>query len=303
MQKITLLLLLLIAPLLGLAQSTAQYSVTFESTWSQATHPHSSGSLPATAHWSRLVGATHNDNVTFFEVGGLATAGIEDVAESGNNTVFFTEVADAIADNYANQEINGPALATAAGSVSIDLIETTSDYPLLTLVSMVAPSPDWIIGVNSLSLLDSEGAWIEEITVVLYPYDAGTDSGLDYTAPNMDTDPQEPISNIQGVVPFSSEPLGTLTISLEGILSVDDNSLQSISMSPNPATDHLNLQVPNADVEIVSVYSALGQLVYQQNMNGRTNLTMDLSNFKSGVYLVNMLTADGQTVVRKLVKR
>lgn len=303
MKKTTLLLILTLISQLGWSQSTAQYSVSFESTWSQATHPHSSGSLPATAHWSRLVGATHNDNITFFELGGLATAGLEDVAEQGNNVQFFNEVASAISAGDANLQIEGPALATAAGAVSIDLIETTSDYPLLTLVSMIAPSPDWIIGINSISLLDSEGNWIDEIVIDLYPYDAGTDSGPDYSSPNMDTDPQDPISNLQGVMPFSTAPMGTLTLSLEGILAVDELALENVSMSPNPATDLLMLQFPQAEFDRVAIYSALGQQVIARRINGQQDLVLDISKLKSGVYLVHLQSTQGQTVVRKLVKR
>lgn len=303
MKKTTLLLILTLISQLGWSQSTAQYSVSFESTWSQATHPHSSGSLPATAHWSRLVGATHNDNITFFELGGLATAGLEDVAEQGNNVQFFNEVASAISAGDANLQIEGPALATAAGAVSIDLIETTSDYPLLTLVSMIAPSPDWIVGINSISLLDSEGNWIDEIVIDLYPYDAGTDSGPDYSSPNMDTDPQDPISSLQGVTPFSTAPMITLTISLEGILSVDELALENVSMSPNPATDLLMLQFPQAEFDRVAIYSALGQQVIARRINGQQDLVLDISKLKSGVYLVHLQSTQGQTVVRKLVKR
>lgn len=303
MKKTTLLLILTLISHLGWSQSTAQYSVSFESTWSQATHPHSSGSLPATAHWSRLVGATHNDNITFFELGGLATVGLEDVAEQGNNVQFFNEVASAISTGDANQQIEGPALATAAGAVSIDLIETTSDYPLLTLVSMIAPSPDWIVGINSISLLNSEGNWIEEIVIDLYPYDAGTDSGLDYSSPNMDTDPQDPISSLQGVMPFSTAPMGTLTISLEGILSVDELALENVSLSPNPATDLLMLQFPQAEFDRVAIYSALGQQVIARRIVGQQDLELDISELKSGVYLVHLQSTQGQTVVRKLVKR
>jgi hypothetical protein len=42
---------------------------------------------------------------------------------------------------------------------------------------MVAPSPDWFAGINSLSLCRN-GAWIDGETVELADvYDAGTDSG------------------------------------------------------------------------------------------------------------------------------
>jgi hypothetical protein len=78
---------------------------------------------------------------------------------------------------------------------------------------MIAPSPDWFIGVNSLTLFEN-GSFVEEKTVILYAYDAGTDSGTTYTSPDLPTEPPEPIFLIEGY-PFFYEgelvPLGTFT--------------------------------------------------------------------------------------------
>ena len=52
-------------------QSTAIYDITFTSTWNSTDH----GTLPGNAHWSDLVGAKHNSNVTFLEMGAMATTG------------------------------------------------------------------------------------------------------------------------------------------------------------------------------------------------------------------------------------
>ncbi|MCZ6595238.1 MAG: hypothetical protein O6943_10045, partial [Bacteroidetes bacterium] len=64
MKKSFLLLLSIsLFSIYSFAQSEATYSVTFTSNWTQTAHPHSSGNLPGNAHWSKLVGATHNDQV------------------------------------------------------------------------------------------------------------------------------------------------------------------------------------------------------------------------------------------------
>ena len=55
-------------------------------------------------------------------------------------------------------------------------IEVDSDFPFVTLVSMIGPTPDWFVGVSALSLRD-KGAWVETLSVDLFPYDAGSDSG------------------------------------------------------------------------------------------------------------------------------
>ena len=51
------------------------------------------------------------------------------------------------------------------------------DSPLVTHVSMIAPSPDWFVGVNSLSLLEG-GSFMSSVVIQLFAYDAGTDSGV-----------------------------------------------------------------------------------------------------------------------------
>ena len=57
-------------------------------------------------------------------------------------------------------------------------IELTADAmnDQLTVISMVAPSPDWFSGVASLDLCNhNTGEWKDSITMDLKAYDAGTD--------------------------------------------------------------------------------------------------------------------------------
>ncbi|WP_419165905.1 spondin domain-containing protein [Candidatus Palauibacter sp.] len=188
------------------AATTATYRVAFEATWSAATHP---TNFPGGAHFSPLIGAVHNDSVTFWALDGTATPGIESMAETGGTSTLAAEI---------RAEIPAPALAVingsgirSPGSTTIQAITLREDFPLVTLVTMIAPSPDWFVGVSGLSLRNEEGSWVEELQVVLYPLDAGTDSGPAYTSANDDTQPKEPIRGLKGERPFSDEPIGTFT--------------------------------------------------------------------------------------------
>jgi hypothetical protein len=44
------------------------------------------------------------------------------------------------------------------------------------------PTPDWIVGVSGLNLCNRDCTWAEQKVVDLYPWDAGTDSGISYMA-------------------------------------------------------------------------------------------------------------------------
>jgi hypothetical protein len=78
---------------------------------------------------------------------------------------------------------------------------------------MLAPSPDWFVGVSALNML-RENAWADEMVVELHPYDARTDSGTTYEARDADTVSPVPISRIDGPplrVGATVPPVGTFT--------------------------------------------------------------------------------------------
>jgi hypothetical protein len=191
------------------AAATARYRITFEATWSAASHP---DAFPASPHFSPLVGATHSSTAVFWEPGRTATAGIEAMAEEGSTSPLDTEVQAAIAAGAAEGLIRGEGLSRSPGTTSVEF-QIGRDHPLVTLVAMVAPSPDWFVGVHGLSLVEN-GDWVSEKTVTLAPYDAGTDSGLSYLSPNADTMPREPVRRIEGA-PLASggtvAPMGIFT--------------------------------------------------------------------------------------------
>ena len=226
-RSLTCLLALAAVPAVAQAQSIATYRVSFEATWSEATHP---VSFPPRPHFSPLVGATHNADAALWEEGALASAGIESMAETGRTSTLLAEVDLLIADGSAGTSLLGGAVSTSPGMTAMT-VETSSEYPLLSLVTMIAPSPDWFVGTQSLSLRDDDG-WIQVIEYELWPYDSGTDSGTTYTSPNFDTNPAEPIANISGEFPFTGTPsLGRFIIrliSIECMAELDGDGVLTI---------------------------------------------------------------------------
>lgn len=183
--------------------SVASYTVTFNSTWSATTHP---VGFPTSAHYSALIGATHSDRVVFWREGQLASPGIQAMAELGSKTPLSDEIAAAVAAGDAQHELSGAGLRPTPGVVSLDF-QISDAHPLVTLVTMIAPSPDWFVGVADLPLLVSD-RWADSLTVGLRGWDAGTDDGTTYTAMNAPTTPHVAITRLEdgpfevgGVVP------------------------------------------------------------------------------------------------------
>jgi hypothetical protein len=284
-----------------LAQTqNASYSVTFQGTWSNSTHP--IANFPTNAHWSDLIGATHNSNIVFVAPGTLATTGIENVAETGINTVFNQEIQNAIMAGNADVAIDQPFASSSPTSSASVTITVHKDFPLLSLASMIAPSPDWMIQVNSLSFIDTNGDWIPSIVMDLYPYDAGTEDGNTYSFGNPATAPQQPIVSLQNVAPFSNEKVGTLTISLLS-LGRDDFSTQApIYISTTIATK--SIQIHNSSLENIQqieVYDSLGTMVKQFKITTKKDVyNFSFPTLENGLYFVKLRSENGITTKKIL---
>ena len=141
----------------------------------------------------------------------MASAGVEGVAELGNTGTFKSEIK---ANMNAVAVIEKSLPSGGTPTATVDFTVTTA-HPLVTLLTMIAPSPDWFVGVSGLSLLDAQGDWLAAHTVDLFPYDAGTEEGTEFSLSNAATSPQGTITSIKGTGKFSNEPIATLTFTLQ----------------------------------------------------------------------------------------
>ncbi len=169
----------------------ARYRLSFDATWSVQSHPLN---FPGNPHFSGLVGAVHNEQVRFWEPAQIATQGIQLMAETGSKSTLLSEVQSAIDAGSALTAIDGGGVSTSPGSTSVEFT-VTRDYPEISVTSMLAPSPDWFVGLHNFSLLEN-GEFITSRTVTLELYDSGSDDGLRYTSPNAASVPLAPIARV-----------------------------------------------------------------------------------------------------------
>jgi hypothetical protein len=169
--------------------------------------------FPSGPHFSSLVGGTHEASVAFWQPGALASRGIQEMAERGRTSPLEAEIGVAVAAGTAERSFVGGNIPNSPGVATVEF-DVSQRYPRLTLVSMVAPSPDWFVGVAGLVLFDN-GQWVEERHVTLVPWDAGTDSGRTFDADDEVSIPQQPITAIV-TAPLSPGgqvvPMGTFVV-------------------------------------------------------------------------------------------
>ncbi|MCR5013395.1 MAG: T9SS type A sorting domain-containing protein, partial [Bacteroidales bacterium] len=74
----------------------------------------------------------------------------------------------------------------------------------------------------------------------------------------------------------------------------------AVSLFPNPAKD--KVQILGNGIQTVKVYNAMGQLLHAEEFADVEVLTLNLSSFNAGVYMVSVTTTNGSTFNKKVVK-
>ncbi|WP_392340113.1 spondin domain-containing protein [Moritella marina] len=170
-------------------QDDVVYELTFTSNWNSVNFP---TNYPSSAHFSGLIGLTHNNQIDIFKRSELATLGIITVAETGGKSVLIDEINAHIATADSDKAIDGGGIPAGSSTVSVTFSANTN-HPYLSIVSMVAPSPDWFIGIDSFNLYKN-GQWQDNAKFNLNVYDAGSDSADTFTAADSPQTPKNVIT-------------------------------------------------------------------------------------------------------------
>ena len=195
---------------------TARYLVEVDNTWSPTTHP---GAFPADAHFSWMGGGVHNDEVSFWTEGVVASPGIVQMAETGVTTILAEEVTAEISRGNALAAIDihhwfCPELTTHPSCDTPRFeIEASTEFSRLTLATMLGPSPDWFVGLTGFPLHGTDG-WTAQTTIALFPYDGGTRIQNRWLLGGTKNVPPEPIFLIPDDTHHlvGSSTLGTVTL-------------------------------------------------------------------------------------------
>jgi len=198
----------------GMPTAPAEYTVIVKSTWTKVSHPFE---YPSDAHFSGMIGASHNTKYSIFAIGRRPTPGLERLSEEGKHSPLDTEIRTAIDQGNALMLFESGGIKNWKDSM-VATVRVDAAHPLVSVVNMIAPSPDWFTGASDVNLADN-GAWITRRTVTLYAYDSGGDDGTTYKAKDKDTNPKKPTTRASTrhfVVHGRVKPVATVTFVRKG---------------------------------------------------------------------------------------
>ncbi|MCC6600928.1 MAG: T9SS type A sorting domain-containing protein, partial [Crocinitomicaceae bacterium] len=82
-----------------------------------------------------------------------------------------------------------------------------------------------------------------------------------------------------------------------------NNKSSAFNIYPNPSDGSYTMDI-SADLlrSQIYIYDSMGRLIFQTTLSKSTT-TINLPELSSGVYLVKLQTADGQSVDRSIVRK
>lgn len=170
------------------------YRVSFNFRWTRDTHP---DTYVSSAHFSPIGVAAHTAAYTMWLPAGYATPGMKDVAETGSTAALRASLAAYEAAGHVSSWGTGaPAAVPPVTTETLTVrVNGTSGASLLSGASMLAPSPDWFVGLSRVQLCNGT-SWLSTARGGLGLWDAGTDSGATLTAADVATVPPTAIRRL-----------------------------------------------------------------------------------------------------------
>jgi hypothetical protein len=133
-------------------------------------------------HTGNMFLIVHNKNYYPFKLGEYASKGVANSSMYGINDDLINEVKNQRNNYYQYYTAN---VLQTPGTYQFT-VTANNDYPYMSFVTMIAPSPDWFTAISSINLLNIQ----KSKTIPIYAYDAGTDKGTKFI-----TFPKHPLMN------------------------------------------------------------------------------------------------------------
>jgi len=77
--------------------------------------------------------------------------------------------------------------------------------------------------------------------------------------------------------------------------------IEGLDISPNPTSGNLTIQLPDVISGRLSIIDVTGQVVLTQDLAYEEELSIDLFGYNSGMYLVEVVSDEGERYVERVV--
>jgi hypothetical protein len=104
----------------------------------------------------------------------------------------------------------------------------------------------------------------------------------------------------------------TINVTFKQLIKIDEQAAQTIQIYPNPATGELTIDNGQLTITSIEIFDVFGRKCHAINSPsnfegvdgepGRGSLKINISHLPKGVYILKVITTDGDAVLQKIVK-
>lgn len=175
---------------------------------------------------------------------------------------------------------------------------TSCSEPLAITVHLIEDIPAPIVETEEPTFCEEDNPTIADLeatntdgyTSIFWATDSYCQGGLPIN-------PTTPLENGETYYAYQTYDNGccpgyvTVTAILEPCLSINDNQVNTFSLSPNPVKNILNLDFNTINDKVsLTIYNALGKFVYKNTFYNKEHIAIDLSTLPSGIYFISSET-------------
>ncbi|KAK9875779.1 hypothetical protein WA026_009571 [Henosepilachna vigintioctopunctata] len=181
----------------------AKYELVFEGLWTRNTHPKDYPSYIWITKFGEIVGASHSNDESFWKYEDYASENIKALGERGDTSGIEMELKEKMGKTVRTViKANSLRYPNITGK-TFAFFRVDRENHLVSIVSKITPSPDWIVGVSNFELCQDNCSWVDHRVLNLYPWDIGTDDGPSYRSVNQPASSPSTIQKIKSDDPSS----------------------------------------------------------------------------------------------------
>ena len=80
------------------------------------------------------------------------------------------------------------------------------------------------------------------------------------------------------------------------VVPVNFSNAAKLILSPNPASDHLIVQLPHADYSSLNIFDAAGKLMMQKNIAGSSTIRLSIHHLPKGSYVLRLIGKEHEQI-------
>lgn len=92
--------------------------------------------------------------------------------------------------------------------------------------------------------------------------------------------------------------VGNQAVYSRSVLAIDDVSELTVAIYPNPTEGSFHIDLIENKVNLVKIYNVLGEIVVESKVN-----VINLSKFENGLYMLHIKLNNGNTIIKKVIKK